>query len=47
MSKIKVNNLIIESILLDFINNEVIPGTGVISDNFWKEFDKAVHELAP
>jgi len=47
MSKIKVNNLVIESTLLDFVNNEVIPGTGLISDSFWKKFDKAVHELAP
>ncbi len=47
MNKIvKKGNLKIDSGLLDFINNEVIPGTNVNSDDFWSKFDKAVHELS-
>ena len=43
---VKKGNLKIDSGLLDFINNEVIPGTNVDPDYFWSKFDKAVHELA-
>ena len=46
MTKVTIENLKISSILLDFINNEVIPGTGIESKKFWGGFDKAVHELA-
>ena len=41
------NGLKISSILFDFINNEVIPGTAINSDEFWIKFAKIVHELAP
>ena len=47
MNEVKKNNLVISSVLLDFVNNEAIPGTGINSDNFWLQFDKAVHELSP
>ena len=47
MSYIKNNNLKINSVLYEFINKEVIPGTNVKSDEFWNKFEKAVHELAP
>jgi len=47
MNKIKIENLTISPVLLDFINKEVIPGTGINVDEFWKEFDSAVHALAP
>ena len=47
MSKIEKNNLKIDSNLYDFVNNEVIPKTGISIDNFWSGFDEAVHELAP
>ena len=33
--------------LLEFIEKEVIPGTDINADEFWKKFDTAVHELAP
>ena len=41
------NGLKISTRLFDFINNEVIPGTGINSDKFWNSFGEAVHELAP
>jgi malate synthase len=47
MSITEKNGLKISSRLFDFINNEVIPGTNVKSDEFWKNFAKIVHELAP
>ncbi len=47
MSYIKNNNLKINSVLYEFINKKVIPGTNVKSDIFWNKFEKAVHELAP
>ena len=33
--------------LLDFVNNEIIPGTNIKSEEFWTGFGKIVHELAP
>ena len=47
MNKIKIGNLSINSILLEFVNQEVIPGTGINVEDFWNKFDIAVHELAP
>tara|TARA_B100000963_G_scaffold20065_1_gene15170 strand:- start:4271 stop:6415 length:2145 start_codon:yes stop_codon:yes gene_type:complete len=47
MSFIEKNGLKISSKLFDFINNEVIPGTGIKADKFWNGFEKVVHELAP
>ena len=47
MDKIKRGNLLINSILLEFVDQEVIPGTDVNAEDFWNKFDSAVHELAP
>jgi len=47
MNKINKDNLAISPVLLEFIDKEVIPGTGINVDEFWKKFDSAVHELAP
>ncbi len=47
MSITEINGLKINTILYDFINNEVIPGTGIVSDEFWSSFGKTVHELTP
>ncbi len=47
MSLIDKNGLKINSVLYEFINKEAIPGTNINSDNFWKNFEKVVHELAP
>ena len=33
--------------LLDFVNNELLPGTNITVENFWGGLDKCVHELAP
>ena len=47
MNYIEKNNLKIDSILFEFINKEVIPGTDITPEDFWKNFGKTVHELAP
>ena len=47
MSLIDKNGLKISSKLFDFINNEAIPGTGIKIEEFWNNFEKTVHELAP
>jgi len=46
MNKIKKGNLTINSVLLEFIDQEVIPGTGVNAEDFWNKFDLAIHELS-
>ena len=40
MSYIKNHNLQINSILYEFINKEVLPGTDIESDDFWNKFEE-------
>ena len=47
MKFISKNELKINQTLFDFINEEVLPGTNIKSDDFWNRFAKVVHELAP
>ena len=47
MSLVDKNGLKVNSELVDFINNEAIPGTGVEPDDFWSKFENVVHELTP
>ena len=42
-----LGKLSISSKLLNFVNDELLPGTGVTKENFWRGLDKCVHELAP
>ena len=42
-----VNNLKVSEELLLFVNNELFNDTDISPEKFWKDFDKAVHELAP
>ena len=44
---LKINNLSVSKNLLNFVNNELLPGTKIKKENFWKKFDKYIHELAP
>ncbi|MDB4339889.1 malate synthase G [Pelagibacteraceae bacterium] len=44
---INKNSLNISKTLFSFINNEVLPETGIESDDFWHKFEKIVHALAP
>ena len=42
-----IHGLQVATELADFINNRVLPGTGVSSETFWKGFDAIVSDLAP
>ena len=43
---IKIKNLSVSEKLLNFVNDELLPGTKIKKDNFWKGFDKYAHELS-
>jgi malate synthase len=47
MSITEENGLKINTKLFDFVNNEIIPGTNIKSEEFWNNFGNIVHELAP
>jgi malate synthase len=42
---ISLGKLSIASELLDFVNNELLPNTGINKKEFWSGLDKCVHEL--
>ena len=44
---VKTNNLSVSSVLLNFVNKELLPGTSISSNQFWKGFSKIVHDLSP
>jgi malate synthase len=44
---IKRRRLQVAKVLHDFINDEVLPGTGVPELEFWAGFDTLLHNLAP
>jgi len=47
MSITEKNGLKINTKLFDFVNNEIIPGTSIKSEEFWNNFGNIIHELAP
>ena len=47
MSITEKNGLKINTKLFNFVNNEIIPGTNIKSEEFWNNFGNVVHELAP
>ena len=44
---ISQGKLSIASNLLDFVNNELLPGTNVTKEDFWSGLDKYAHETCP
>jgi len=42
-----VHGLQVASTLYNFVNEQVLPGTGVSSETFWQGFDAIVSDLAP
>ncbi len=44
---IKICDLSVSKVLLSFINKELLPGTGISKNHFWKGFNNTVHYLAP
>jgi len=41
------HRLQVATVLHQFIENKVLPGTGIKSDDFWRGFDALVHDLTP
>ena len=44
---VKAGNLQVASVLYEFINTQVIPGSGLTSEKFWSDFDTLIHDLTP
>ena len=42
-----IHRLHVDSALLQFIDQQVLPGTGISSAHFWQGFDAIVADLAP
>jgi len=42
-----INNLKVSSLLLNFVNNDLLKDTNIEPKKFWSGFDETVHELAP
>ena len=47
MNKTSIAGLKVDDTLFNFINQEVIPGTEIDKDIFWREFSEVVHNLNP
>lgn len=47
MTRTTIHGLQVATELYDFINQQVLPGTGVNETSFWKGFDAIVADLAP
>lgn len=45
--RVQVGGLQVAKALYDFINNEAIPGTGLVADKFWAGAEAVINELAP
>ena len=46
-ARTSIARLQVATVLQQFIDNQVLPGTGISSDAFWKGFDAIVADLAP
>jgi malate synthase len=42
-----IENLIIDPLLIDFVENEALVGTGVSKEQFWSGFHRALFDLSP
>ena len=47
IQRTEVNGLKVATELYTFVNEEVLPGTGVSTDAFWSSFASIIHDLAP
>ena len=42
-----IENVIIDPLLIDFVENEALIGTGVSKEQFWSGFHRALFDLSP
>ena len=45
--RVQAGDLQVAEVLYNFVNQQVIPGTGVTEQQFWSGLDAIVHDLAP
>src|SRR3989339_412552 len=45
--RVKTSDLHVATVLFNFIKDEVLPGTGLSTDQFWGAFSTIVHDLGP
>ncbi len=45
--RVRAGNIQVAKVLWTFVNEEVLPGTGVSPDKFWTGLDATLHALAP
>lgn len=45
--RIETHNLQVSNCLFQFIQEQVLPGSGISSDDFWSSFSKIIHTLSP
>jgi len=43
---VKIHDLSVSNVLLSFVNKELLPGTKISKDHFWRGFNKSIHDLA-
>ena len=43
---IKIKSLTISKNLYNFVNKDLLPGTGIGSKDFWNRFNKSIYKLA-
>src|SRR3979490_1628116 len=44
---VHVGDLQVAKVLLDFVNLQALPGTGLSAEQFWSGVDKLIHDLTP
>ncbi|MCG6171562.1 hypothetical protein, partial [Anoxybacillus sp. LAT_11] len=44
---VKVGNLQVAKLFYEFMNDEVLPGSEVNSEKFWKDFETLIADLTP
>lgn len=44
---VQVGGLQVAKVLYDFVNDEAIPGTGIVAEQFWAGAEKIINDLAP
>ena len=42
---IEIKKLTISENLYSFVNKNLLPGTGISNNDFWKGFSKSIHKL--